>query len=57
MYKSWAQIDSSTDGLTDDVNTGRENGGSSIARTVDHVTNMVDTITSLAELEWAALAL
>ena len=43
MYESWAQLDRSVSGLTPEEMTTRYDGGSSVAWTVGHVTNMVDS--------------
>ena len=43
MYESWAQLDRSMGGLTPEEMTTRYNGGSSVAWTFGHVTNMVDS--------------
>ena len=43
MYESWAQVDSTTEGLTAIEATTRHDVGSGIAWTVGHVTHMLDT--------------
>ena len=43
MYESWAQLDRSMSGLTPEGMTTRYDGGSSVAWTVGHVSNMVDS--------------
>ena len=43
MYESWATLDRSMSGLTTEEMTTRYDDGSSIAWTVGHVTNMVDS--------------
>ena len=43
MYESWANLDAALSGLTPEEATGREDGFSSIAWTVAHVTTMVDS--------------
>ena len=43
MYESWAQLDRSIEGLTPEEITVRHDVGSSIAWTMGHVTNMVDS--------------
>lgn len=43
MYQSWADLDNAIDGLPDEEATSRDDGGSSIAWTVGHVTTQVDS--------------
>ena len=43
MYESWADLDRSVNGLTPKQATTRHDGGSAIAWTLGHVTNMVDS--------------
>ena len=43
LYESWANLDAALSGLTPEEATGREDGFSSIAWTVAHVTTMVDS--------------
>jgi hypothetical protein len=43
MYESWADLDRAVDGLTSEEATMRHAGGSAIAWTLGHVTNMVDS--------------
>ena len=43
MYESWANLDNALSGLTPEEATEREDGFSSIAWTVAHVTTMVDS--------------
>jgi hypothetical protein len=42
MYQSWADLSHAVNGLTPETATSCDHGGSSIAWTVGHVTNMVD---------------
>ena len=42
-YESWKNLDESVVGLTREEATTRHDGGSSIAWTIGHVTNMVDS--------------
>ena len=43
MYESWRNLDTVIDGLSDDEMTAQPFGGSSIAWSVGHVTNMTDS--------------
>jgi hypothetical protein len=43
MYESWGSLDRYVSGLTPSEATARHDGGSSIAWTVGHVTNMLDS--------------
>lgn len=43
MYQSWTDLDRALSGLDAETATVRNDGGSSIAWTVGHVTNMVDS--------------
>ena len=43
MYESWADLDRAVTGLTPEEATTRHAGGSAIAWTLGHVTNMVDS--------------
>ena len=43
MYESWADLDRAVNGLTPEQATTRHDGGSAIAWTVGHVSNMVDS--------------
>ena len=43
MYESWAQLDRSMSGLNPEETITRYDGGSSVAWTLGHVTNMVDS--------------
>lgn len=43
MYQSWADLDRAVSGLSQEEATARHDGGSSVAWTVGHVTNMVDS--------------
>ncbi len=43
MYESWADLDRAVSRLTPEEATARHDGGSSIAWTVGHVTNMLDS--------------
>ncbi|MGE0540228.1 MAG: DinB family protein [Dehalococcoidia bacterium] len=43
MYQSWADLDHALSGLDAETATARNDGGSSIAWTAGHVTNMVDS--------------
>ncbi|MEX0786061.1 MAG: DinB family protein [Dehalococcoidia bacterium] len=43
MYQSWADLDTAADGIASGDATHRHDGGSSIAWTTGHVTNMVDS--------------
>lgn len=43
LYESWRNLDSVIEGLSDDEMTARPFGGSSVAWSVGHVTNMTDS--------------
>jgi hypothetical protein len=43
LYESWATLDRNTEGMTEEHLTTRKHGGSSIAWTLGHVTNMLDS--------------
>jgi uncharacterized damage-inducible protein DinB len=43
MYESWADLDRAVNGLTPEQATTHHNGGSAIAWTLGHVTNMLDS--------------
>ena len=43
LYESWSTFDEAVDGLTPEEATTRHDGGSSIAWTIGHVTNMLDS--------------
>ena len=43
MYESWADLDRAVAGLTPEEPATRDDGGSAIAWTLGHVTNMVDS--------------
>ena len=43
IYESWKNLDGSVEGLNREEATTQHGGGSSIAWTIGHVTNMVDS--------------
>lgn len=43
MYESWAGLDRAADGVTAEEATARHDGGSSIAWTLGHVTQHLDS--------------